>query len=166
MTIVRISRGKPESGGIGPLGGKIQFTPTRGWIEEGAPEIEVLPHPFTVDVPPGTGYFEVTLKPTAPGWAWRAYAYGFGSLASRREHVLVPVSGPVYFHRLTRVDPKTLDPTVEPEAAWWAALEQGAYGVAATLHPTNPDVLRVRFPVWRRDPDNPFILKMPYVKEA
>lgn len=166
MTTIRISRGKPTAGGVGPAGGKIRFTPIRGWIEQGDPEVLVLPIPFDIKVPPGTGYYEVQLKETAPGWAWKVYSFGFDNLLPTTQYVTVPLAGPVYLHRLPRVDPTTLDPEAEPEAAWWAALEQGSYGVAATLHPDNPDILRLRFPVWRRDPDNPLILKMPYVKEV
>ena len=100
--------------------GRLQFQPTSLRVL-GAEEI--LPDPFPQDLDTD-GKASVPLAETTTSWAWGVSLYS-------PKNVLL--WGPVYVQvgagveadwpNLVRVDPTTLAPTAEPEAAWWAAIE-------------------------------------------
>ena len=99
------------------------------------------------------------LAPTGAGWCWQIIER---TPHGKTRYVLVPDSvATLDYADLVDVDPTTLAATAEPEAAWWAALEAGAYGVAATPDPDDPHVLLVRYPVWRAWPGDPHSIAIP-----
>lgn len=68
-----------------------------------------------------TGETSIVLEPTTPAWCWSIRERVPGGI---RRYVLVPESDtPVAYADLIDVDPTTLDPTLEPDPAWWAALQ-------------------------------------------
>lgn len=77
-------------------------------------------------------------------WRWRAQEIGYHDVVTRT--VAVPESEtPVEYADLVDVDPETMQPDDEPEAAWWQALSETAAGVvpdgSVTLVKLAPDVL-------------------------
>ena len=76
------------------------------------------------------------LAPTGAGWCWQIVERTPGGIT---RYVLVPDSLDIVdYADLVDVDPVTLDPTAEPEAAWWAAwaaLAAGTYLVPDPVHP-------------------------------
>ncbi|WP_454044419.1 fibronectin type III domain-containing protein [Cellulosimicrobium sp. Marseille-Q8652] len=119
MTQVRIALSRPIDGGTEPVKrGKLTWTPTRR--RDADPDVVVLPLSFDVQIVDGEAV--ATVDPTGPGWCWRVFENTEGG---EQRHVLVPDSEePVRYRDLVDVDPKTLDPAAEPEAAW--AVELGA----------------------------------------
>jgi len=116
----------------------IRATPTR---RRTVGDAIVLPVAFTVPVPEGVTTVE--LAATGTDWCWRIEELT-GARATR--YVAVPdVAGPIGYEDLVDVDPATLDPAAEPEAAWTlaqaalaarvTALEEGAVTVG-------PDVVK------------------------
>lgn len=120
MTIVNFRRSAPQAdGSTVPADGFFRFTPSRARIVPGAPDNVIAARPFTVDLVDGLA--TVTLAPNAPGTAWQILESVDG-LPDLTYWVVVPDSvEPVDDPDLTRVDPSTLAPTAQPEAAWWAA---------------------------------------------
>jgi len=77
-------------------------------------------------------------------WRWRAQEIGYHDMVTRT--VAVPESEtPVEYADLVDVDPETMQPDDEPEAAWWQALSETAAGVvpdgSVGLVKLAPDVL-------------------------
>ena len=76
------------------------------------------------------------LAPTGAGWCWQIIER---TPRGKTRYVLVPDSvATLDYADLVDVDPLTLDPTAEPEAAWWAAwtaLAAGTYLVPDPVHP-------------------------------
>lgn len=133
MTLVRFKMGRPSSTGVTvPAVGKFVVSPTRLRVVEGDPDTTILPAEFPVAVPE-SGLLELELAATGPGWCWHLKASGFG-VSSWQEYVAVPEALPdpdnpgeflpVDYPDLVRVDPKTLEPTAEPVAAWWAGVDE------------------------------------------
>jgi hypothetical protein len=119
MTKVLFRIFKPAPNENVPASGTLQFKPT---LKRTATDKSViLPVPFTVNVTNGVA--DVALAPTEPGWAWELYAEGFG-VGSWLERILVPDVEEIFYSDLVKVDVSTLDPEVEPEAAWWAEIEK------------------------------------------
>jgi hypothetical protein len=83
----------------------------------GTPDNIVAPKPFTVDLVGGA--LSVTLAPSLPGWAWSVLESVDG-VKDERYFVTVPDVPEIDDADLPRVDPRTLAPTAEPVAAWWA----------------------------------------------
>ena len=122
-----------------------------------APDRLLLPASFTVRLVGGEALLH--LAPTGAGWCWQIIER---TPRGKTRYVLVPDSvATLDYADQVDVDPLTLDPTAEPEAAWWAALEAGAYGVAATPDPDDPHVLLVRYPVWRAWPGDAHSIAIP-----
>jgi hypothetical protein len=119
VTQVKISVLAPTSDGNGRRpSGSIEWRPTK---RRTVGDDVVLPAPFTVglaDTPP-----VVTVAPTEPGWAWQVVERVQGG-SPRARYVQVPDNpvDVVDYADLVAVDPATLEPTEEPEAAWWATV--------------------------------------------
>ena len=82
------------------------------------------------------------LAPTGAGWCWQIIER---TPRGKTRYVLVPGSvATIDYADLVDVDPATLDPTAEPEAAWWAALELAALGLdggaASTVYTTTQNI--------------------------
>ena len=76
------------------------------------------------------------LAPTGAGWCWQIIER---TPRGKTRYVLVPDSAAVLdYADLIDVDPTTLDPTAEPEAAWWAAWQAMAAGTYLVPDPTHP----------------------------
>ena len=131
-------------GGVpAPATGRLRFRPSAARTVPGAPDNVVLPVPF--DVLLVSGAADVTLEPTAPGWAWRVDESVDG-IRDVTYYVAVPdVPGPLDDPDLTRVNPSTLNPAAAPEAAWWAEVRrvEAATTGGYALDPTDPDVLLI-----------------------
>ena len=122
-----------------------------------APDRLLLPASFTVRLVAGEAVLH--LAATGVGWCWQIIER---TPRGKTRYVPVPDSAATLdYADLVDVDPLTLAPTAGPEAAWWAALEAGAYGVAATPDPDDPHVLLVRYPVWRAWPGDPHSIAIP-----
>ena len=76
------------------------------------------------------------LAPTDAGWCWQIIER---TPRGKTRYVLVPDSAATLdYADLVDVDPTTLDPTAEPEAAWWAAWQAMASGTYLVPDPSNP----------------------------
>lgn len=79
-----------------------------------------LPAPFTA-----TAAGEIEVPPTGNGWAWVVREDMPGGMIRT---VVVPDIDVIRYAELTDVDPVTLDPSAEPEAAWWAEIANQVTG--------------------------------------
>ena len=138
-----------------PICGAVRFVPTR---RRTAGADIILPAGFDAELVDGE--VTVELAATGPDWCWMVIEPTKRGLI---RYIIVPDVGDdvLEYAELPDVDPATLEPSAEPEAAWWAALEAGAYGVAATPDPDDPHVLLVRYPVWRAWPGDPHSIAIP-----
>lgn len=119
MTVVMFKFGKDQADGtITEAGGNITCVPTRSRVIEGAPDTIVIPAPFTE---PFTGAVDIPLTPSGVDWCWKISITVTG-ITSLVEYVNVPNAAAVDYADLTRVDPETLEPGTEPDALWWAKL--------------------------------------------
>ena len=115
MTQVQINLRRPDASGVdAPAVGRLDISPTR---RRTVADSVVLPSAFTVPLVAGAAL--VDLAPTGPDWCWEI-SERVRDAATR--HVAVPPDGPIGYEDLVDVDPATLDPIAEPEAAWWGAL--------------------------------------------
>lgn len=124
MTQVRIDLRQEWSNAAQiPLRRGMTWAPSAAHVDpvEGDDVALVLPESFPVVL----NYAPVTIEvepSNLPHWVWRV-AYESDS-QQVVEYVEVPdIDGIVQFTDLVRIDPATLSPAVEPEAAWWAAVE-------------------------------------------
>ena len=125
MTLVRFLLTRPSPGGPNvPASGAVSFTPTRSRVVTGG-EL-VLPVPFHEKIGP-LGVLDVPLDATSLEWAWRVDRHVNGVL-DVTEYVTVPDVAEIDFTDLVRVDPATLEPSTDPEAAWWTAAAQNVQG--------------------------------------
>jgi hypothetical protein len=102
-----------------PASGTLKFRPTLKRVTED--KSVILPTGFTVEVTNGRA--DVELAPTEPGWAWEIVGVGF-DVPTWIERVLVPDVEEAFYTDLPKVEVSTLDPELEPEAAWWAEIEK------------------------------------------
>lgn len=115
MTLVRIALDVPGSAGDVRAVGRIRATPT---ARRTVGDAIVLPSAFTAALVDGVATVE--LAATGVDWCWRVEEM---TAAAAVRYVVVPDSGTTLgYEDLTDVDPATLDPAVEPEAAWTVAL--------------------------------------------
>lgn len=118
MAVVHFVRMVPAADGVlVPAKGGFRFTPTARRVIVGAPDVVVLPASFSVQLVGGAA--DVTLEPTTGAWVWRVDEYCTGTPA-RTTHVAVPDVAELDDTDLVVVDPATLEPAAEPEAAWVA----------------------------------------------
>jgi hypothetical protein len=144
MPVVRFYRSSPlPDGSLVPASGRLRFRPSTARTIDGAPDNVVTPVPFNVALIAGAA--DVTLAPTAAGWAWRVDESVDG-IRDESYFVLVPdVAGPVDDADLVRVNPGTLAPQAAPEAAWWAEVQrlEAATSGGFAVDPTDADVLLI-----------------------
>ena len=109
--------------------GYLLWTPLRREIYD---TYVTVPAPFTVYLTNGVG--TAVIKNSWP--YWRVTEKGIPSGITRT--LYVPSVSEIHYSALTDVDPSTLEPSAEPEAAWWAAwtaLAAGTYLVPDPVHP-------------------------------
>ena len=76
------------------------------------------------------------LAPTGAGWCWQIIER---TPRGKTRYVLVPDSvATLDYADLVDLDPTTLDPTAEPDAAWWAAWNAMAAGTYLVPDPAHP----------------------------
>ena len=113
-----------------PICGAVRFVPTR---RRTAGADIILPAGFDAELVDGE--VTVELAATGPDWCWMVIEPTKRGLI---RYIIVPDVGDdvLEYSELTDVDPATLEPTAEPEAAWWAIVES------------------LPLPAFRPDPDN------------
>lgn len=128
MTTIEIDLRVPAVDGTDlPAVGETVWTPTRRRHIDESDDYIVLPVGFVLSV---DGPTQVEVDPTASNWAWMVQERVEGGIT---RFVQVPASGLVLdYADLIDVDPATLDPAAEPEAAWWLA-EQALDGRVTAL---------------------------------
>ena len=94
--------------------GYLLWTPLRREIYD---TYVTVPEPFAVYLTNGVG--TAVIKNSWP--YWRVTERGIPSGITRT--VQVPSVSEIHYSSLTDVDPATLEPSAEPEAAWWAIVE-------------------------------------------
>ena len=156
MSRVHVSLHRDAAHGKAPITGPMRFAPSRRRSDG---QDIILPADFDVDLVDGEAIVE--LDATGPDWCWTAYEPTIGGVIRSFLVPDVPDDEVLEYSSLPDVDPATLEPSAEPEAAWWAALEAGAYSVAATPDPDDPHVLLVRYPVWHAWPGDPHSIAIP-----
>jgi hypothetical protein len=159
VTIVQIRAQVPGVAGLVAARGGLLWQPTARRVEGGT---VVLPVEFAVSLVAGAA--DVEVEPSTPAWVWYVTEY-FDGVPARQRAFMVPDAPSVDYADLVEVDPATLDPVAEPEAAWWAALQSAELGVNAVVDPDDPDALILHFPSWQVDPVDDSILIMP-IQEA
>ena len=96
------------------------------------------------------------LAPTGADWCWQIIER---TPRGKTRYVLVPDSvATLDYADLVDVDPLTLEPTAEPEAAWWAAIETMAGGWPLPAFRPDPDddgALLVDLWSWQIASDDP-----------
>lgn len=117
MTQVHIDIRKPSPSGV-----DVAFRLGMTWAPTAVRVVDdalVMPESFGVTLP--SAPVTIQVAPTSsPTWVWRV-RYTVNSEKFDR-YLLVPDLPSVEFADLVEIDPVTLLPTSEPEAAWWIAL--------------------------------------------
>ena len=115
-----------------PVGGSMRFAPTK---RRTAGADVILPAGFDAELVDGE--VTVELAPTGPDWCWMVIEPTKRGLI---RYIIVPDVGDVVleYSSLPDVDPATLEPSAEPEAAWWAAWQAMASGTYLVPDPSNP----------------------------
>ena len=100
-----------------PICGAVRFIPTR---RRTAGADIILPAGFDVELVDGE--VTVELAATGPDWCWMVIEPTKRGLI---RYIIVPDVGDdvLEYAELPDVDPATLEPSAEPEAAWWAIVE-------------------------------------------
>ena len=153
MSKVHVSLHRDAAHGKAPITGPMRFAPSRR-RSDGADII--LPAGFDVDLVDGEAIVE--LAATGPDWCWTAYE---PTLRGAIRSFLVPEAGDdevLEYEGLPDVDPATLEPSAEPEAAWWAAIETMAGGWPLPAFRPDPDdggALLVDLWSWQIASDDP-----------
>lgn len=136
-----------------PISGAIPFSPTKR--RTAGPDV-ILPAAFDAQLVDGEVVVE--LAATGPEWCWMVIEpTGAGII----RHIIVPDVEPsvvLEYSMLPDVDPTTLDPSAEPEAAWWAAIETMAGGWPLPAFRPDPDdggALLVDLWSWQIASDDP-----------
>lgn len=152
MSRVHVSLHRDAAHGKAAITGPMRFAPSKR-RPDGADII--LPAGFDVDLVDGEAIVE--LDATGPDWCWTAYE---PTLRGAIRHFLVPEAGDevLEYTELPDVDPSTLEPSAEPEAAWWAAIETMAGGWPLPAFRPDPDddgALLVDLWSWQIASDDP-----------
>ena len=117
--------------------GVLHFRPIGDWTIPGDPDEHIVSRPFTRTVD-STGRVDQELANTGVERAWQVTYTGNPGWGPIYVQVLGAAGEVVDWPDLTRVDPTTLDPTAEPEAAWWAAWHAMAAGTYLVPDPAHP----------------------------
>lgn len=130
-----------------PISGPIRCSPTKR--RTAGPDV-ILPAAFDAQLVDGEVVVE--LAATGPEWCWMVIEpTGAGII----RHIIVPDVEPsvvLEYSMLPDVDPTTLDPSAEPEAAWWAAvdlLSTERWLPAIRADPASPDTLLADVAAWQ-----------------
>ena len=117
MSKVHVSLHRDAAHGKAPITGPMRFAPSKRRSDG---QDIILPAGFDVDLVDGEAIVE--LDATGPDWCWTACE---PTLRGAIRHFLVPDVGDdvLEYSELVDVDPATLEPSAEPEAAWWAIVE-------------------------------------------
>lgn len=100
------------------VSGVLRWRPTR---RRTVGDEVVIPTPFEVTLIDGE--WSGDIDATSSDWCWKVEERLTPSAGTTRRYLAVPASGStVEYGDLVEVDPATLDPAVEPEAAWTVAL--------------------------------------------
>ena len=118
-----------------PAKGKVRFAPYQRRHVEGFDDDRIVLE-ASIEVTLVDGYATIDLEPTnpatLPAWkVWEKTPHGIERV------VLVPAVESVDYGDLVDVDPTTLAPTAEPDAAWWAAWNAMASGTYLVPDPVN-----------------------------
>lgn len=147
MTSVHLALFRDGPDGHRPVTGSVSFCRTRRGVDG---SIVVLPLEFSA--PLVNGEATVDLAPTGPDWCWMVIEpTGAGII----RHIIVPDVEPsvvLEYSMLPDVDPNTLEPSAEPEAAWWAAvdlLSTERWLPAIRADPASPDTLLADVAAWQ-----------------
>lgn len=149
MTLVRIALDVPGPAGDVRATGRVRATPT---LRRTVGDAIVLPTAFSSVLT--AGVVTVELAATGLDWCWRIEEL---TSSSAVRYVIVPSSSSTLgYEDLTDVDPDTLDPAVEPEAAWTLALADVVRGVVVTTgDEPRPAGVIVRWRDLREDQSTP-----------
>ena len=153
MSKVHVSLHRDAAHGKAPITGPMRFAPSRR-RPVGADII--LPAGFDVDLVDGEAIVE--LDATGPDWCWTAYEPTLRGAIRSFLVPDVPDDEVLEYEGLTDVDPATLEPSAEPEAAWWAAIETMAGGWPLPAFRPDPDddgALLVDLWSWQIASDDP-----------
>lgn len=116
-----------------PICGAVRFVPTR---RRTAGADIILPAGFDAELVGGE--VTVELAATGPDWCWTAYEPTIRGIIRSFLVPDVPDDEVLEYSSLPDVDPATLEPSAEPEAAWWAAWQAMAAGTYLVPDPSNP----------------------------
>ncbi len=118
MSKVHVSLHRDAAHGKAPIAGPMRFAPSRRRSDG---QDIILPAGFDVELVDGEAIVE--LDATGPDWCWTAVE---PTQRGAIRHFLVPDvpdDEVLEYSSLPDVDPATLEPSAEPEAAWWAIAE-------------------------------------------
>ena len=121
MSKVHVSLHRDAAHGKAPITGPMRFAPSRR-RPDGADII--LPAGFDVDLVDGEAVVE--LDATGPDWCWTAYEPTVRGIIRSFLVPDVPDDEVLEYSSLPDVDPATLEPSAEPEAAWVAVTHREA----------------------------------------
>ena len=134
MSRVHFQFRQPDPGdpsGLGVVDAEVvELTPLRRRIDG---RVVVLPR--TVPVLLEQGEAIVELAATGPSECWQAVEPDTGKT---RYFTIPDTTAVLEYTELPDVDPTTLEPSAEPEAAWWAAWQAMAAGTYLVPDPSNP----------------------------
>ena len=133
MSKVHVSLHRDAAHGKAPITGPMRFAPSRRRSDG---QDIILPAGFDVDLVDGEAIVE--LDATGPDWCWTAYEPTIRGIIRSFLVPDVPDDEVLEYEGLTDVDPATLEPSAEPEAAWWAAWHAMAAGTYLVPDPAHP----------------------------
>ena len=131
---VHVSLHRDAAHGKAPITGPMRFAPSRRRSDG---QDIILPAGFDVDLVDGEAIVE--LDATGPDWCWTAYEPTIRGIIRSFLVPDVPDDEVLEYSSLPDVDPATLEPSAEPEAAWWAAIETMAGGWPLPAFRPDPD---------------------------
>lgn len=151
MTSVHFALFRDGPTGQRPVTGTLGFHRSRRGVDG---SVVILPLEFSVPLIGGEA--TVDLAPTGPAWCW---VISEPTKRGMVRYVVVPDAPGVVEHtELPDIDPSTLEPSAEPEAAWWAAIETMAGGWPLPAFRPDPDdggALLVDLWSWQIASDDP-----------
>ena len=153
MSKVHVSLHRDAAHGKAPITGPMRFAPSKRRSDG---QDIILPAGFDVDLVDGEAIVE--LDATGPDWCWTAYEPTLRGAIRSFLVPDVPDDEVLEYTELPDVDPTTLEPSAEPEAAWWAAIETMAAGWPLPAFRPDPDdggALLVDLWSWQIASDDP-----------